>query len=338
MKERRMILVKKSFMIFILLFSLVGCTRSLTSTIPLPSPTFTPYVEGTQTAQAGPSATPTPLFSTFPTAILPTDTPASLESTPLPTTSGEKPTDFSPVLYGGKFNQATSFLLLGGVSKDGWLSPEESVARFAGEVTYSLNTMDIANKYFLWGKTPEFFPTCKAYAVRSDADPGENGLVAVLDGWRVTKYPVTELSSTQDQIYHQAVLDWLKGQGVANPQSGVVHIFKVDLENDGVDEVFLSATHLDESQHTTKTGDYSVILMRKLVGNDVTTTLVVGDLYNSQVEEITYPNTYSLANFIDLNQDGVLEIVVDVKKWEKFGAIIYQVDSQNVQEVLRTIC
>jgi hypothetical protein len=331
-------MVRKSFLIFVLLVSLVGCTRGLTPTIPPPPPTLTPVAGGMQTMQAGATFTPTPLFSTFPTVTLPPETAAPLESTPLPTTVGEKPADFSPVLYGGKSGQATSFLLLGGVSKDGWLSPEESVSRFTGETTYSLHTMNILNKYYLSGKAPEFFPTCKAYAVKSDADPKEAGLVAVLDGWSVTKYPVTELSSAQDTFYHQAVLDWLKGQGVPNPQSGDAHIFKVDLENDGVDEVFVSATHLDASQHTTQAGDYSIVLMRKLIGNNVTTTLIVGDIYNSQAQEITYPNTYSLANFIDLDQDDILEVVVDVKAWEKAGGIVYEVDGQNVEEVLRTIC
>jgi hypothetical protein len=330
--------VKKSFMIFVLLCSLVGCTRSLTPTIPPPPPTFTPYTEGTQTVQAGPSVTPTPLFSTFPTTTPAPEISTMAPSTPLATTSGEKPADFSPVLYGGKFAQATSFLMLGGVSRDGWLSPDESVARFTGEATYNLNTMNAAGKYFVLGKAPEFFPTCKAYAVRSDADPGEKGLVAVLDGWNVTKYVVTELSSVQDQFYHQAVLDWLRSQGMTNPQPGEVHIFKVDLENDGVDEVFVSATHLDASPHTTQAGDYSIVLMRKLIGNNVTTTLVVGDLYNSQTQEITYPKTYSLANFIDLNQDGVMEVVIDISAWEKSGAIVYEVHGQNVQEVLSTFC
>ncbi|MFT3890647.1 MAG: hypothetical protein QM730_03360 [Anaerolineales bacterium] len=254
------------------------------------------------------------------------------------TTSGQTPADFSPILYGGKTDQGTLLLLLGGVSKTGWLSPEESVSRFAGESKYSLNSMIAANRALLSGKTPEFFPTCKAYGIRSDADPGESGLVGVKDGWAVTKYPITELSSAQDTFYHQAVFDWLRGQGMTNPQSGTVHIFKVDLENDGVDEVFLSATHLNPSQNTANAGDYSVILMRKLIGNNVTTTLVAGDLYKSQTAEGTNPNTYSLANFIDLNQDGVMEVVVEVKAGEKAGAIVYQINGQNAQKVLNTIC
>jgi len=77
--------------------------------------------------------------------------------------------------------------------------------------------------------------------------------------------------------------------------------------------------------------------MRKVVGNDAVTIPIVGDVYHSQEPEITYPLTYSLANFIDLNQDGNLEVVVDIRKWEKFGAIIYQIDGQDVIQSLGAV-
>jgi hypothetical protein len=255
----------------------------------------------------------------------------------LPTTSGEQPADFTPILYGGNFSPG-NFLLLGGAGRGAWLSPEESVSRFVGRSTYSLHTMNALNKYSLRGDAPEYSPTCKVFWVGSDEDPGEDGLVATLGGWSVTKYPLLELSPSVDTFYHQAVLDWLRSQGVANPVSENVRIFRVDLEDDGVDEVFVSATHLDASQHTTKAGDYSIVLMRKLVGTAVTTTLVAGNIYTSQELQTTYPNTYSLANFIDLNQDGVMEVVVDVTHWEGGGALVYEVNGQTVQEVLRSIC
>lgn len=316
--------VKRILLAFCLLFSLTACAAFKVEVItPAPTisvtPTFTPWVEGTQMALAS----PTP-FATLP---------------PLEVTQEifEKPTDFSPVLYGGKQYDSEFFLLLGGVSKDAWLTPDESVARFSDEVTYSLSNMTIAAKYFLWGKAPELSPTCNGYTVRSDAGLDEGGFIAVVDGWTVTKRDVAELSPDLE-LYRQAVLDWLKGEGVKEPQLGNVQIFRVDLEGDGSDEIFISATHLDESQHTTKAGDYSIVLMRKVTGNDVITKLVVGDVYGSKTAEITFPSTYSLANLIDLNQDGVLEVVVDAKAWEKFGAIVYQVDGQNVNEVLRTIC
>jgi hypothetical protein len=249
----------------------------------------------------------------------------------------EKPTDFSPVLYGGKTFDSEFFLLLGGAGRDAWLTPEESVSRFSGEVTYSLSNMTTEAKYFLWGQSPELSPTCNIYTIRSDAGLDEGGFVAVVDGWAVAKRPVEELSA-DSEFYQKAALDWLNDQGVDDPQLGILRVFRVDIEGDGSDEIFLSVTRLDDSQHTTRTGDYSVILMRKVVGNEVATTLVVGDMYESKEAEITYPRTYSLANFIDLDQDGVLEVVVELRHWEGFGAAVYEINGESVEQVLRTEC
>lgn len=51
-----------------------------------------------------------------------------------------------------------------------------------------------------------------------------------------------------------------------------------------------------------------------------------------------FPRTYSIANFIDLNQDGVLEVVVDIQRWEGFGASVYQISGQNVIQTLKAEC
>jgi len=310
---------KKLFMLIVLFFSLLACSQLPAVTFdvltPDPAVSATPWVAGTQTAEAFASQ-PAPAYTQ---EVL------------------EKPTDFSPVLYGGKFYQTTFFLLLGGVSQDAWLAADVSVARFAGEVTYSLHTLAQESKYFFWGKAPEFSPVCKTYSIGTDATFDEVGTVAVVDGWNVTKRDATELSA-DGQIYQQVVNDWLSAAGVNAPQIGSLQIFRVDIEGDGTDEIFISATRLDDSQHTIKAGDYSVILMRKVAGNETVTKLVIGDVYASQDLETTFPRTYSIANFIDLNQDGVLEAVVGFERWEGFGAAVYQIDGQNVTEVLRSEC
>ena len=315
--------VKRILLVFLFSFSLIACSYNVEVITPAPTEiiasTSTPWAEGTEMALAS----PTPFPTWTPPAV-------TQEVT-------EKPTDFSPVLYGGKVFDSEFFLLLGGAGRDAWFTPEESVSRFSGEVTYSLSNMTTEAKYFLWGQSPELSPTCGFYTVRSDAGLDEGGFVAVVDGWTVAKRPVDELSA-DSEIYQQAALDWLNDQGVDDPQLGVLRVFRVDIEGDGSDEIFLSVTRLDDSQHTTRAGDYSVILMRKVVGNDVATTLVVGDVYESKEAEITYPRTYSLANFIDLDQDGVLEVVVELRHWEGFGAAVYEVNGENVQQVLRTEC
>ena len=338
--------MKKLLLIIVLLFSLIACSQK--PGFPMEAavtPTFTPYVGGTETAIAmtipwvagmeGALATPTPWVAGTQTALAVASEEPSITDVQVVM---EKPTDFSPVLYGGKlYDTPPFFLLLGGVSRDAWLTPDESVERFSGEVTYSLHNMEYEDKYFLWGKTPEFQRTCESYTVGTDAGLDEAGFVAVVDGWDVTKSAVDELSE-DGEFYQQAVIDWLTDEGVDAPQLGDLQIFRVDIEGDGSDEIFISATHLDESQHMTKAGDYSIVLMRKVTGNDVITKLVVGEVYDSKELELTYPRTYSLANFIDLNQDGTLEVVVDIQQWEGFGAIVFQIDGQDVVQSLRAEC
>lgn len=311
------------FLAALLLFALTACSQRLVVTFEELSPaTATPEV--------------VPVFPSPP--LVPTLPPWDLPPTPFPTVTPDpsaiaRPTDFSPVLYGGKLYQSTFFLLLGGVTRDGWLSPEESAVRFSGEATYSLHSMVYITKYFLWGRAPEYQPAYQSYLIGTDAMLDESGMVGTLDGWPVAKWQADELSPDND-LYRQAVLDWLAKQGVADPQLGSLRVFRVDLENDGSDEIFLNATRLDDSQHTTRAGDYSIVLMRKIVGTEVVMVPLVADVYFSREAEVTFPHTYSLANFIDLNQDGKLEVVVDFRKWEGFGAAVFQVNGQTVIQAL----
>jgi len=324
---------KKFLLIFVLSFGLTACMQNPGASMDVAvTPTFHPQVTEAEMVLETP---------TSPVDVMQIDM-ADTSQTALPVLPSpevtqavlEKPTDFSPVLYGGNLYGTTFFLLLGGVGTEAWLTPDESFARFSGEVTYSLHSMTQEYKYFLWGKVPEFSPAYNIYTISTDAGLDEAGFVGVVDGWNITKREVTELSG-DIQLYWQAVLDWLAAEGVDDPQLGTLQIFRSDIGGDGSDEVFISATHLDESQHTTKAGDYSIVLMRKIVGNDVVTIPLVADIYSSQELEITFPRTYSLANFIDLNQDGILEVVVDIQKWEGFGAIVYELDDQKVTEALR---
>ena len=321
--------IKKCLMMFAVIFSLIACSQS--SNIPTDAavtPTFTPWVKGTETALENPTPFVDEIASLTPLPTFPPPS-ATQEVT-------EKTIDFSPVLFGKKYDK-TVFLLLGGVGRGVWFTPDVSALRFADEATYSLHTLTQENKYFFQGKAPESSPTCDSFFIGTDANLDEIGMVAVLDGWDITKRDVTELPA-KNQFYQQVVIDWLTAEGVSSPELGSLQIFRVDLEGDGADEIFISATRLDGSQHTTKAGDYSVVLMRKVVGNDAVTIPLVADVYSSKELEIIFPRTYSLANFIDLNQDGVLEIVVGIEKWEGFGAIIYQVNRQDVIQALKAEC
>lgn len=185
---------------------------------------------------------------------------------------------------------------------------------------------------------PEYSVTCGTYSVGTEADLNEAGFIGTLDGWDVTKRDVTELSA-EGEFYRQAVTDWLSSEGVPAPQIDTMQVFRVDIEGDGADEVFVSAHHFtDGSGHMTQAGDYSVVLMRRVTGNDVLTLAITGKIHTSAQPELTFPFTYSFSNFIDLNQDGILEVVVALKRWEGFGASVYQIDGQEIVQVLNDVC
>ena len=302
-----------SLLVSVLLFSFSSCA----------APTAEPVA-----VTSAPTAVPLPTF-TFPA---PTETVLGT-LTPTPSVSA-LPDDFTPVLYGEKYDANTFFFVLGGVRGDVWLLPEMTADQLAAQAwDYDIYTL-AEGPVEVRGQAPQFSPANRLYTIGTDVQLDQPGLVAVRRGWPILQRPVQELDAA-NELYRQAVREWLMAAGVAASDPGSLHIYRVDLEGDGADEIFISATRLDDSQHTTRAGDYSLILMRKVVGNEAVTLPVVGDVYRSQEPEITFPRAYSLANFIDLNRDGVLEVVVDIQQWEGDGAIVYQVDGQDIIETWR---
>lgn len=295
-----------------------------------PTPTQWFMDSSDSTPTPGPATAIPPAQGFAPTLTPVQDLPAFMPPTPTPT-AGVMPADFSPILYGKKIDADTFFILLGGLQGTTWLTPEQVTAQFAGAYLYDVYPFS-QGSFQVYGYAPEFSYPSQEYFIGTDASYDAFGMVAVAHGWPVRQVVPQELSA-ETEMYQNVVSDWLEAQGMARQEPGVIRILRVDLEKDGVDEIFISATHLDDSQHYTKAGDYSIVLMRKVVGNDVLTLPVVADLYRSQGPEITYPRTYSLANFIDLDRDGILEVVVDFLRWEEVGALLYRVDGPDIIRV-----
>ena len=126
--------------------------------------------------------------------------------------------------------------------------------------------------------------------------------------------------STDEQVYSQALADRLKSQGATPAAIHITRVLQLDLEGDGVKEGLISASYFASTvMPVSQVGDYSVILLRKVVGNDGVTIPIMEDFYISSAAQATYPNTYFLVDVIDLNQDGKLEIVAGITRWEGLG-------------------
>lgn len=342
--------------LILLLFIMSACSQG--STIPDDRATATSYEGGIETApvsmaqtvEAGSSPTPIATFTpvtlpTFslstnalPTVSFTTPTP-SIRSTPTTTpTAVVLPANFSPVLLGKNNGVNTFFSLLGGVQAGKWLSADEAVAQITGASLYDVYAFT-NGMHLVYGYAPaKSTPFSPGYYLSTDADLNEAGMLGVAHGWQVTQRAVDELLF-QNELYQQVVTDWLSQAGVADPQTGTMHIYRVDLEGDGTDEIFISDT-LVESQHTAGPGDHSIILMRKVVGKEAVTIPILVDLYMyAKTGGLQpFPCSYSITNFIDLNQDGVLDVMVEFGRWEGSGASLYEIDGETVEQVLGHTC
>lgn len=297
--------------------------------------------------QVASSAMPTISFSTtlvsasdLPTAepvSSPTITPSSTPLSPLTATptAAVLPSNFSPVLLGKKYEADMFFTLLGGVQGGRWLSADQAAAQIGGASGYDVYTF-AGGPHQIYGYAPETSMISRDYFLSTDAALNETGMIGVSPGWRVTHGAAVELPS-ENELYRQVVTDWLSQAGIADPQTGTMHIYRVDLEGDGTDEIFISDTRV-ESQHTVAAGDHSIVLMRKVTGNGAITIPILVDLYAAVGYGNPFPCSYSISNFIDLNQDGVLEAIVEFDRWEAFGASVYQVNGETVQQVLGKTC
>lgn len=303
-------------MLFILSVLLTGCT-TVTSTI-------YPTATASLLLMASPTFTPT-----FTLASAPTETPSTSHPTK----------DFSLILYRRYLSRFYQFQVIGGVQNGEWLTSAVVADQVRFEQSFDIYAPDgftgvaVTKDYSI----PLVSVPGGEIFIGSDFSKNIPNLIGVAQGWGVTYRPSQELS-VNAPVYQQVVRDWLISQNISDPDVRISRILRVDLEGDGVDEVLISASRfIEESGHMTEAGDYSIILMRKVMGNEVVTVPVIADIYTSSPAELTFPFTYSLANLLDLNRDGILELIVELTRWEGNGVMIFEVEGGSTVQVIKEI-
>jgi hypothetical protein len=150
------------------------------------------------------------------------------------------------------------------------------------------------------------------------------------------------IADTTQPVYVQAVRDFLKSRGIADPKVRIKRVLRIDLEGDGEDEALIEATNYfserDEvPMDAPKRGSYSIVILRRVTAGKLRTQVVAGEVYPKPDQSVAR-NVYKIAAVLDLNGDGKLEIIVQSFYYEGGQTTIYRCEPDKIEAALSFEC
>ena len=235
-------------------------------------------------------------------------------------------------------NDSESGLLLGGVRQGSWVDAGTTAGLLTGDETYAIYREGRLLTSLQGSRPRQDSASCpEKREVSLQADRPFRSIIGLSAEWNALPRSPVEISP-DNAIYRQAVSELVRANGIREPDLGLSGVLKIDLDGDGTDEILISAARFaDGSGRDATAGDYSVILLRKVNGNGVTSIPVAADYY-AQSQASAFPSEYLLTGVLDLNGDGRMEIVVSISGLKKTGALAYEIDGRRVREVLAVRC
>ena len=127
-------------------------------------------------------------------------------------------------------------------------------------------------------------------------------------------------------------------KGIADPKVRLTQVIRVDLEGDGSEEVLVCATHYAKGlSPKASPGDYSLVFLRRVVKGKVVQQIVAGDFFPKAVE-FGAPGEYRVGAVLDLNGDGIMEIVLFGRYYEGDWVEAHRVAGEQVVKVFSSGC
>lgn len=152
----------------------------------------------------------------------------------------------------------------------------------------------------------------------------------------------TKPDNTDDSISYKTVNEFFSNEGLSEKYKiNITQSVSTDLDNDGIDENIISVRNYNESdlfnQDYFACNNYSYLLLSKNFKNNKILSIVdeasiyevPEDLKESYYGEIKDTNLVSLSQFsiigiIDINKDGVMEVIVCNEIWEGIFYRLYE--------------
>ena len=241
--------------------------------------------------------------------------------------------------------EVQSGYLFGATANGKWMKAEEAVKGLSDETTYQVYGLTQPLGQAKGGKPKAGEDVCTDTLTVSLSPKPEEGVIALAAPWNaLPRKP--RIADTTQQVYVDAVRDFLKAKGIEQPKVRIDSILRVDLDGDGKDEVLISATNYfskdDRVPMRSPAGSYSMVLLRRVVAGKVETQLVEGEFhpkaYVRKEDSFDAPNAYKVIATLDLNGDGKMEVVVGSNYYEGEEITIYRCDPKKVEALLSVAC
>jgi hypothetical protein len=229
--------------------------------------------------------------------------------------------------------------VVGAWSAQKWLNSQQSAKLISGD-TFKFFSHTGAMGNFKAGKTESLGVPCEeTFSVA--LNPGHKSKafeIGVSASWNPRPRAITVLPNTS-LAYVKIASEFLAKKGLKNTLVKLTSVIKTDFDNDLTDEVFIVGRHFQGSSGGDyfppaggKTGDYSFILLRKIVAGQVQTISLGDDMIlkddNIEADNRHLPEFYDIAGILDLTGDGKLEMVMYSAYYEGYSFEIMEWDGK----------
>ncbi|CAN5500697.1 hypothetical protein BH10ACI1_BH10ACI1_28000 [soil metagenome] len=229
--------------------------------------------------------------------------------------------------------------LLGGVQNGKWLDAKTTFEMLSGEGSYTLFGIkgNIGELTLTVEKPDE--PCEDFYYAKNELEDKQGVAIGTSRNWNVVPQTPTALNLT-DKTYMKIVSDILRSKGLTRAKARIEQAVRVDLDGDGINEVILTASsYAGNIQPNAKVGDYSFVLLRKIVGGKVKNIMIAEEYIKNKID-YGIPSHFEVSAIADLNGDGKMEIVLFGEYYEGSGASVYEIKSDKLMKIkeLETGC
>jgi len=242
--------------------------------------------------------------------------------------------------------QVQSGYLFGATINSKWIKSDEAAKAISDERTYKIYGLTQSLGEAKGAKPkPSEDEVCSDVLTVSLSSKPDKGAIALAAPWNaLPRKP--RIADTTQQIYVDAVREFLRTKEIDQPKVKIENILRVDLDGDGEEEVLISATNYFDKENRvpmrSPAGSYSMVLLRRVVAGKVETQLVDGEFYPkayvSNDASFNAPNAYTVIAVLDLDGDGKMEVVVASSYYEGEATTIYRCGPKKVEAMLSVAC